>query len=313
MSYTLPLTKIDQKDIKFAGGKGASLGEMTQSGIPVPPGFVILAPTFDKFINLTGLKEKIDKVLLKVKPSNTNSVEKISKTIRGLIKAAHFPAAVAREVIQEFRKLKSEFVAVRSSATAEDSSSASWAGELETYLNVTKDNILDAVKKCWSSLFTPRAIFYRFEKKLDKQKVSVAVVVQKMVQSEISGISFTAHPVNQDRSQMVIEAGYGLGEAIVGGKITPDTYVIDKAKSNILDKYISQQQMMIVKKGKAGTQEVAVDLAKQEKQKLTDAQILALAKICQNIEKHYQYPQDIEWAHDGKDFYITQSRPITTL
>lgn len=313
MKYTKPFNQISKKDVAIAGGKGASLGEMTQAGIPVPPGFVILAPTFDQFIDLTGLKAEIDRAMSKVKAHNTDSVEKTSKIIRGLIKAATFPADVAREVTHEFKKLKSQFVAVRSSATAEDSSSASWAGELETYLNVTKDTLLDAVKRCWSSLFTPRAIFYRFEKKMDKQKVSVAVVIQKMVQSEISGISFTAHPVTKNRGQMVIEGGYGLGEAIVGGKITPDTYVIDKAKRNILDKYISQQQMMIVKKGKAGTQEVTVDLDKQEKQKLTDTQILTLVKICQNIEKHYQYPQDIEWAHDGKDFFITQSRPITTL
>lgn len=213
--------------------------------------------------------------------------------------------------------MKAKHVAVRSSATAEDSSVASWAGELESYLNVTRKNLLESVKKCWSSLFTPRAIFYRFEKKLDKQKVSVAVVVQKMVQSEISGIYFTAHPVTKDRNQMVIETGYGLGEAIVGGKITPDMYIIEKPNTKnqipkILDKNISEQLMMIVR-NKNNTIEKTVPKIKQRKRKLMDKQIVDLASVCARIENHYRKPQDIEWAFEKNKFYIVQSRPITTL
>lgn len=310
--HTKTFKQLSKNDAIIAGGKGASLGEMTKAGIPVPPGFVVLAGAFDKFLEETDIGVEIEALLHKVKVKDINSIEKTSEKIRGLILNADFPKDIGKEVLSEFAKLKAEYVAVRSSATAEDSSTASWAGELESYLNTSKKNLLENVKKCWASLFTPRAIFYRLEKKLHKQKVSVAVVVQKMVQSEISGIAFTVHPVTEDYDQMVIEAGYGLGEAIVGGKITPDTYVVHKTKNTILDANISEQKMMIVRQG-SGIKEDIVPKVKQEKQKLADKHILELAKICQNIEKNYKKPQDIEWALEKNKFYIVQSRPITTL
>jgi pyruvate,water dikinase len=214
--------------------------------------------------------------------------------------------------MSEFKKLKAQYVAVRSSATAEDSKTASWAGELETYLNTTEKDLLNKVKKCWSSLFTPRAIFYRHEKKLLKSKVSVAVVVQKMIQSEVSGICFTVHPVTKDKNQMILEAGLGLGEAIVSGQITPDSYVLDKRDWSIMDINIAEQTMMIAKKGKI-TAQIKLPKAKGGKQKLAGKQIVELAKLCGTIEKHYGFPCDIEWAMEKGKFYITQSRPITTL
>jgi len=318
--YTKDFKKLSKKDTSIAGGKGASLGEMTlrlcsgqaRRHCPVPPGFVVLAQAFDRFLEETDINVEIEALLRKVKIKDINSIEKVSEEIRSLILDAEFPKDIAKEILSEFAKLKAKYVAVRSSATAEDSSTASWAGELESYLNTSKENLLENVKKCWASLFTPRAIFYRFEKKLHKQKISVAVAVQKMIQSEISGICFTVHPVTEDYDQMVIEAGYGLGEAIVGGKITPDTYVIHKINKNILDSNISKQKMMIVREG-SGVKETIVPKTKQEKQKLADKRILELAKICQNIEKHYKKPQDIEWAFEKNKFYIVQSRPITTL
>ena len=179
------------------------------------------------------------------------------------------------------------------------------------YLFNEKD-LFNSIKQCWASLFTPRAIFYRFENKMHKQKVSVAVVVQKMIQSEVSGITFTVHPVTEDKDQMIIEAGYGLGEAIVGGRITPDTYVISKKKKKILDKNISSQSMMIVRSPK-GIKETNVPKAKQDKQKMSDKQITRLVEICKQIEKHYKFPCDIEWAIEKNKIYIVQSRPITTL
>ena len=189
---------------------------------------------------------------------------------------------------------------------------ASWVGELETYLNVTENNLLYFIQKCWSSLFTPRAIFYRFENKLHKQKVSVAVVIQKMVQSEISGICFTVHPVTKDKNQMVIEAGFGLGEFIVGGLITPDTYVVHKNNFSIADISISFQTAKLIKTAK-GNLKKKLTKAQGNKQKLPEEQIVILAKICAHIEKHYRHPQDIEWAYEKGKFYITQARPITTL
>ena len=300
-------------DVEEAGGKGASLGEMTNAGIPVPPGFVISAAAFEQFIRETDINVEIDAVLNKVKPADINSVEKASLKIRDIINDVAFPEIIAAEAVKQFKELGAKYVAVRSSATAEDSSAASWAGELESYLNVTDKSFLDSIKKCWSSLFTPRAIFYRFEKNLQDQKVSVAVVIQKMVQSDISGIAFTVHPITEDYNQMVIEAGYGLGEAIVSGSVTPDTYVIDKTDKSLIDINISQQERKIVRDEEKETDWVEVSKKEQQKQKMTGKKIVELAEICLGIEKHFNFPCDIEWAMEDDKLYITQSRPITTL
>jgi len=313
MEATRNLKKLSKKDIGIAGGKGASLGEIARAGIPVPPGFVILAGAFDRFLEETDINVELDSIIKKINYKDINSVDAASNKIRDLIMDAQFPDDLAKKVKVEFSKLKSKYAAVRSSATAEDSSVASWAGELESYLNTSRSILIRNIKKCWASLFTPRAIFYRFENKLHTSKVSVAVVVQKMVQSKVSGICFTVHPVTENNNQMVIEAGYGLGEAIVGGVITPDSYVVDKKNWAIIDTNISRQKIMVVKSG-SGTKTVPITKSKQSNQKLSNKQIITLSKICREIEKHYNYPQDIEWAMDGNNkFYIVQSRPITTL
>ena len=311
--FILAFKQISKKDTSRAGGKGASLGEMTSVGILVPPGFVILAAAFDRFIDETDLRVEIESALGKVNYKDTNSVDRASNVIRDLIHDARMPKDLQLLILAEFKKLESLLVAVRSSATAEDSSQASWAGELETYLNTTEKTLLGHVKQCWSSLYTPRAIFYRNEKGMRKSHVGVAVVVQAMVQSEISGITFTVHPVTKDKNQMIIEAGYGLGEAIVSGQITPDSYVISKRDFGIIDINISQQQKMLQKKAGSGNAWRPVPAAKQGGQKLTGRQIIELAKLCSRIESHYKKPQDIEWAFVKGKFYITQSRPITTL
>lgn len=356
---------ISKKDVSSAGGKGASLGEMTRLRIgyagradynnPVPPGFVVLASAFDRFLEETDLNVEIKAQLKKVKMDDTNYVDRASNVIRDAIHDRPMPKDLEKEILSAFDQLgicrrspikSGMIVAVRSSATAEDSQVASWAGELETYLNIDKDNLVEAVKKCWSSLFTPRAIFYRHEKKLIDHYVSVAVVVQEMVQSEISGIAFTVHPVTEDFNQMIIEAGLGLGEAIVSGQITPDSYVVEKKGFAILDINIGEQTRKLIKAKKQKsppkadlpqgdiktTKPASVRLAqaglqcdKEEtnewvecdkeggKQKLTGKQIVELAKLCKKIEDHYGFPCDIEWAFANKKFYITQSRPITTL
>lgn len=306
-------SKISKKDAAIAGGKGASLGEMTQAKIPVPPGFVLLAGAFDRFLTETDLFQDLEAILKKVNYKDINSVDGASAKIRDLIMRSKMPVDLEKDIIGDFRKLKAKFVAVRSSATAEDSSSASWAGELETYLNTTEKTLLLNVKKCWSSLFTPRAIFYRHEKKLLKTKVSVAVVIQEMVDSEISGIAFTVHPVTKDKNQMIIEAGYGLGEAIVSGSVTPDSYVLDKRDYSLIDINVAAQEKQIIKGASGGTKWAPIAKATQAKQKLNGRQIVELAKICAGIEKHYKFPCDIEWAYKQGKFFITQSRPITTL
>lgn len=309
---TKTFKQISKKDVASAGGKGASLGEMAGAGFPVPPGFVLLAGAFDKFLVEAEIAADIEAILKTINHKDINSVDKTSAEIRRIILEEQIPQDLQKEIYQEFKKLRAEFVAVRSSATAEDSKVASWAGELETYLNVTEKNLITSVKKCWASLFTPRAIFYRLEKGLRKQKVSVAVVVQKMVQSAVSGICFTVHPVTKDHNQMIIEAGFGLGEAIVGGMITPDTYTVHKKNLSLLDVSVSRQNLAIVKTP-TGNKQKKLSAQAGTQQKLSQKQIIGLAKICKQIEQHYRRPQDIEWAMERSKFYITQSRPITTL
>jgi len=311
--FTKNFKHLTYKDVGIAGGKGASLGEMTQVGLLIPPGFVVLASAFDRFLEETDLEMEISSALKRVNYKDVNSVDKASNVIRDLIHDKIMPADIKKEILAEFKKLKVKFVAVRSSATAEDSSVASWAGELETYLDTTEKMLVENVRKCWSSLFTPRAIFYRQEKEMLKTKVSVAVVIQEMIASEISGIVFTVHPVTKNKNQMIIEAGWGLGEAIVSGQVTPDAYIIDKRDLSIIDINIAKQEMMIIRKAGGGIKHAAVSKAKLEKQKLNGKQIVALARICAQIEKHYKKPQDIEWAMAKGKIYITQSRPITTL
>ena len=299
---------ISSKDTKIAGGKGASLGELTQAGIPVPPGFVIPSNIFNEFIKSNHLIPEIDAILKTVDLESIHTVNSASERIQKLILQVPFPTDLQTKVQAAFDKLDAKLVAVRSSATAEDSASAAWAGQLETYLNTSQSDLFDNIKKCWASLFTPRAIFYRFEKQLHSTDIAVAVVIQKMIQSEVSGIAFSVHPITQDDNQIIIEAGLGLGEAIVSGQITPDSYIVEKTPHIIVDKIISNQTKGIFKNGWQ-----TIDPSQTANQKLSDSQIIELSLLIQKIEKHYEFPCDIEWAYANKQFYITQSRPITTL
>src|SRR3989344_4196323 len=242
MTYTKHFSELNKEDAAIAGGKGASLGEMTQAGISVPPGFVVTAQAFDEFLKISDLSVELDSILDSVDHTVMHTIEGASEKIQALITGADMPEAIAEAVTAAFSELGAQYVAVRSSATSEDSAQAAWAGQLDSYLNVTEGKVLEHVQKCWASLFTPRAIFYRFERGLHGNPISVAVVVQKMVESEVSGIAFSVHPVTQDYDQLIIEAGFGLGEAIVQGAITPDSYVVEKSNWNILDKNITAQE-----------------------------------------------------------------------
>ncbi len=304
--------ELSNKDLKTAGGKGASLGEMVGAGFPVPPGFVVLASAFDKFMRDTDAVVEENAMLERIDISSTENVEDQAEIMRDVILKKKFPEDLGKEVLKEFDKLGAKYVAVRSSATAEDSKIDAWAGQLESYLYVTKKDLLKYVQRCWASLYTPRALFYRVERKMRRKQVSVAVVIQKMVNSEVSGVCFTVHPVTRDPDQMIIEACWGLGEALVQGIITPDSYVIEKSTLNIIDINIGNQEKQIVKAKKI-TEEKPVPKNLREKQKLTEKQIGELAQICADIEKLYKDPRDIEWALERGKFYIVQSRPITTL
>jgi phosphoenolpyruvate synthase/pyruvate phosphate dikinase len=313
MIYTKFFKDLGKFDAPIAGGKGASLGEMTQAGIPVPGGYVVLSETFEKFIHATDLAQEIDAILDKVDHKAIHTIDQASEDIRALILSREMPDEIKTEIMESFAELNAEFVAVRSSATAEDGTDHAWAGQLESYLNVTHDDVLEKVQHCWSSLFTPRAIFYRFEKGLHTTKISVAVVVQKMVNSEKSGIAFSVHPVTEDRNQIIIEAGYGLGEAIVSGSVTPDSYVIEKEPRRIIDVSVNHQNRAMYRKGNNGNEWIDLDDAKASSQVLDEPEILELSTIIMRIENHYGFPCDIEWAYELGEFFIVQSRPITTL
>ncbi|MDD2656529.1 MAG: PEP/pyruvate-binding domain-containing protein [Patescibacteria group bacterium] len=319
MNYLKDFQNLDSECVAIAGGKGASLGEMTQAGIPVPSGFVILSESFEKFLADTDLNIEINSILSKVNVKEMHTIENASEKIQALILSANMPSDIATEILKNYQKLGSKFVAVRSSATSEDSASAAWAGQLDTFLNTIEENLLENVQKCWASLFTPRAIFYRFEL-LERGKtqistedhISVAVVIQKMIQSEKSGIAFSVHPVTQDKNQLIIEAGFGLGEAIVSGSVTPDSYVVSKEDLKIIDINISEQSRALYKKENGGNE--WRDLGEEGKrQVLSEKEIIELSELIIKIEKHYGFPCDIEWAFENGEFFITQSRPITTL
>jgi pyruvate, water dikinase len=318
MELTRHFTKLNKGDAHLAGGKGASLGEMTQAGIPVPPGFVVLSTAFEQFIKETDLAQEIDAVLHTVNHKDIATVEHASEKIRALILDQDLPEDLEKIIMGDFKNLDAKYVAVRSSATAEDGKDHAWAGQLESYLNTTEADVLEKVKRCWSSLFTPRAIFYRFEKELHLTKISVAVVVQKMVESEVSGIAFSVHPVTEDYNQLIIEAGLGLGEAIVSGQVTPDSYVVEKEPRRILDINVSTQERALYRAEKSSAEHgnnewITISEPKASSQVLTEKQIFELSEIIIHIEKHYGFPCDIEWAFEKHKFYIVQSRPITTL
>jgi len=315
--------QIRIKDIPSVGGKGASLGEMANHNFPVPPGFVVTAQAYFRYIEETRIREEIERKIEAIDVEDTEQLAKVSEEVRNLILSTPMPETLSNEIKRAYGKLgekkiawltssEEEYVAVRSSATAEDLPEASFAGQQETFLNVRgRNKLVKTVQKCWASLFTARAVYYRRKNNFTTQEVGIAVVVQKMVESLISGIMFTAEPTG-DETKMVIEAGFGLGESIVSGSVTPDTYIIDKGKIKILEKKIHNQTFKIVRKGRENVRE-KLSSSVSKKQKLDDKSIIQLAKIGKQIEMHYKKPQDVEWAIENKEIFIVQSRPITTL
>ena len=304
--------EITKDDVPIAGGKGANLGEMIRAGFPIPEGFVVTTYAFNRHLEENGLKERIYNILKEINIDDPKDLEEKTKLVRKLIEEAPMPKDLEEKIKDYYKKLGKVRVAVRSSASAEDLPEASFAGQQESYLNVEGDEeLINHIKKCWSSLFTPRATYYRSKKGFRHEDVSIAVVVQKMVNSEVSGVMFTKHPVTGE-DKVLIEASYGLGEAIVGGKVTPDTYVVDKKTLKIDSKNISRKEIMIVyENGRNVKKEVPEEM--KEKQAMPDDLIIELAKIGIEIEKHYNFPQDIEFAIENNKIYIVQSRPITTL
>lgn len=319
--------EINKSDIPLVGGKGANLGELTQNGVNVPPGFFVTSSAYKKFISISNLDEKIKEIINSLDVEDSAQLQLKSKEVRDLIISCKVPEEIRKNIEESYIKfgetigIKDPSVAIRSSATAEDLPEASFAGQQDTYLEIKGiDEVVSHVKKCWASLWTARAIYYRERQGFNHFEVSLSVVVQKMVNSEKSGVMFTANPVNNNTNEIMINASWGLGEAIVSGAVTPDEYIVEKDSLSIVEKHIADKKVMIIKKDSGvGTVEVNIEdylgFDKVRTQCLSDEEIKELSRIGIAIEELYGSYQDIEWAFDKdtKKLYILQSRPITTL
>ena len=312
MTYTAWFDEIRKEDIALMGGKGANLGELSRAGLPVPPGFVVTTGAYDAFVEAGGMREEI--VGLASRAEDPGAFEAAAEEIRALFARGTVPDDVAGEIRAAYEKLGDEIpVAVRSSATAEDLPGASFAGQQESYLNVRGDGALvEAVRACWASLWTARAMAYRRRQGIDPATVSLAVVVQRMVEADAAGMLFTADPVGGRRDRAVIDAAWGLGEAVVGGRVTPDTLVVDEASGRVVSRETADKEVMTVY-SEDGTEERPVPEARRRKEVLDDEAAAELVRYGTRIEDLYGSPQDIEWALADGRFFIVQARPITNL
>lgn len=314
--YVLWFSEVGKEDVNLVGGKGANLGEMTRAKFPVPPGFIITAQAYYAFLRANNLQTKIKNILTTANLEKPESLAQVSKHIKKYIMEGDIPEEIVKEIFSAYKTLggplSDTLVAVRSSATAEDLPTASFAGQQDTYLNVKGEaTLLHKVKMAWASLFGERAIFYREEQKFSHFKVGIAIPVQKMVQSEKSGVMFTLDPISNDKTKIIIEAIYGLGELIVQGSATPDHYEVSKKEIKILSKEFSVQKTMLKKVG-TENKEIKISENEGKKQKISDNNIMDLALLAKRLEKHYYFPQDVEWAIEDNNIYIVQTRPVTT-
>ena len=310
--YTKTFNLINRNDVQEAGGKGAFLGELTRNGVIVPPGFVVLTQAFDRFLNAHNLNTRIKDSFIRLNRGES-SIEAISDELISFFYDAEIPEDIAKEIESQYARLGVKLVAVRSSATAEDNADRSWAGQLESFLNVTSDSLLLSVKRCWASLYSQRAISYTLNEKEKPEPIQVAVVIQEMVNPEVSGIAFSVNPVTENYNEMIIEAAFGLGEAIVQGEITPDHYCINKSSFAMPDIITSIQERGIYMLEDGTTGWKYIDKEKGMQQKLSESEITELAKMVIVIENIAGFPCDIEWTYYKGRFNFVQCRPITTL
>lgn len=304
---------ISRKDIPKVGGKGANLGEMKRNGFPIPDGFCVTAQAYERFLEKTEIKEFVEDILSDLDVEDTQKLQIASEEIHNLILNAQMPKDIKEEIVANYREIN-DFVAVGSSATAEDLPEASFAGQQSTYLNIRgKDDVIRHVQMCWASLYTARAIYYREKHGFKHADVLISVVVQRMVNSDCAGVMFTANPITDSRDEIIIEGNFGLGETVVSGMITPDSYIVKKEPFEITEKSVAKKRMGIFRGDDGNNIEREFDDLMATEQVLSDDEVKRLTEIGMKIEKHYDYPQDIEWAIEKGKIYITQSRPITTL
>lgn len=319
MSFIKWFEELAKQDVPLVGGKGANLGEMTRAGLPVPPGFVITVDAYRRFYEQSGIAEPIARHLEMLNVDDPAQLRDVSDAIKAIIKRARVPDDVRQAIVGAYRQLSQregvaeEFVAVRSSATVEDTAQFSFAGMFESFLNVRGDDLVRQIKACWASLFGARVLFYRIKQGLLGEQF-IAVIVQKMVNAEKSGVLFTVDPATNDPKVMVIEAAWGLGEVVVGGQVTPDRYEVDKETLALIAKEIGRKDFMVVRDEVTG-ENVRVDLPEDRAsaQVLTEDEIRILAQIGKRDEEHYRAPQDAEWAIERGKICFVQTRPVTTL
>ncbi|MBV6510489.1 MAG: Phosphoenolpyruvate synthase [Acidimicrobiales bacterium] len=307
------LAELHRNDVEIAGGKGANLGEMINAGAPVPGGFVITAPAFLATMDKAGVREALIHSGENLDVSDPNALAAAADDLRGMVRGAEIPRDLEDQILAAYHDMGSPVVAVRSSATAEDTADTSFAGMNETFTNVEGDaELLRRIKDCWASVYGERVISYRASKGVSEEP-AIAVVVQEMVNSEMSGVMFTVDPSTEHRDHLVIEAAFGLGEVVVGGQVEVDTYVVDRRGPRVIETRIGTQDHEIIR-GSDGSDHV-VELAPADggRQVLSWDQIVELARLGLQLEKHYGAPQDMEWAVEAGRIYLVQSRPITTL
>ncbi len=327
MSYIAWFKDLTKDSIPIAGGKGANLGEMFRLGLPVPGGFAVTAQTYKEYIERTRIKDKIAALLQGLNTEDNDTLQQVAEDVQKLIVSTPIPEDMAEEIMDSYELLGANqkkandfitgndvFVAVRSSATAEDLPEASFAGQQATFLNVKgKRNVVTAVLACWASLFTARAIYYRQKNKFDHMSVLISAIVQKMVNADQSGIMFTVNPSTNQENEIVIEAVFGLGEMIVGGEVSPDLYIVDKNTREIKKIEVKKKEYGLFRTDSGKNEKRKLGPNLQTAQVLNEKQVLELARLGKKLEEHYGRPQDIEWAAERGEILIVQTRAVTTF
>ncbi|NMO18677.1 phosphoenolpyruvate synthase [Pyxidicoccus fallax] len=303
---------LSREDVPLAGGKGANLGELTRAGLPVPPGFVVTAAAFHEAME--PVRPRLRDLWRRVDPDDTKSLADVTEALRDTVRQAPIPERLRTALLAAYRQLgEGRAVAVRSSATSEDTASTSFAGMHETFTNVVgEEALLDKLRACWASAYGQRVVAYRKAQGLTEEP-AIAVVVQAMVDSARSGVMFTADPSSGDTGRIIIEGAFGLGEVVVGGQVEPDTYVVAKQGPRLLEVRVGQKAFRLVRDGVGRERREELSPEQAHQRVLSDVEVLELARLGQRVERHYGAPQDIEWAEEGGKIYLVQSRPVTTL
>jgi len=317
--YVQKFEDLNKSDIGIAGGKGANLGELTQAGIPVPPGFVVTAETYEKFMEDSGINDKVLDILSKIDINDTKALQAAAEEIKGIITDTPIPDDMTLLITEAYNQLCQRVgeddtdVAIRSSATAEDLPEASFAGQQDTFLHVSGDEeVMEYIRKCWASLFEARAIFYREENNFEHSKVLIAVVVQKMAIADKAGVMFTVNPSTGEEIAL-IEGSWGLGEAVVSGDVTPDNYQVDKKTNEIINVTISDKKVMYTNDESGTSVKVEVPDDLRNERVLSDEELIELTEMGKRVQAHYGEPMDTEWAFERDNLFLLQARPITTL